>query len=338
MMEARHGAPEFSKLPNDIEQMSKLVRLPTPRPVGPRTRVLIVRQPMKSVSRADDHSGFPVKLALGVIITIAILVGVWLLGALGHRLGFAAAARVPELSIDPAAALANGAQMLVYAPVMIIHAGLEYLGALMLAFVAVIIPAAGLAAARPTIPGGPRQSQLGVTFSMIGAITAGVSALCVVWWSASPMRSGLIGDLPIRLGDVPTWIADLRAVAGLDTMAVLASALWVVLIFRLTLPLWLKALTVTASLAAATIALACFATSVGSVTGMQTGKSLCIFGEQSDQWRLSLGSTRQQIATMRVDGTSIIIELRDEPSRLDVIDSISVVEFLEQSTAGNVTQ
>src|SRR5690554_2571473 len=120
--------------------MSKLVRLPTPRPVGPRTRVLIVRQPMKTVGRADDHSRLPIKLALGVIITIAIVAGVWLLGALGHRLGFASVARVPELSIDPAAALANGAQMLVFAPVMIIHAGLEYLGALMLAFATVIIP------------------------------------------------------------------------------------------------------------------------------------------------------------------------------------------------------
>lgn len=318
--------------------MSKLVRLPSPRPVGSRTRVLIVRQPMKTVGASHDGSRLPMRLALGVIITIAILAGVWLLGALGHRLGFATAIRVPELAIDPASALAHGALMLMYAPVMIIHAGLNYLGALMLAFVAVILPAAGLAAARPSVPGGPRQSQFNITFSTIGAVTAGVSALCVVWWSASPMRRGLISDLPIRLGDVAGWIENLRAAAGLDTMAVLASALWVVLIFRVTLPLWLKALTVTASLAAAVIALACFSATAGAAAGMQSSRSLCLFQDKADAWHLLLGSTSRQIATLRVDDTSVIVELRDEPSSLDVIGGASVVEFLEQASKENQAQ
>lgn len=318
-------------LSNDIEQMSKLVRLPTPRPVGPRTRVLIVRQPMKTVGASHEGGAFPVKLALGVVITIAILAGVWLLGALGHRLGFATAIRVPELAIDPASALAHGALMLMYAPVMIIHAGLSHLGALMLAFFAVIIPAAGLAAARPSVPGGPRQSQFNITFSTIGAVTAGISALCVVWWSASPMRRGLISDLPIRLGDAALWIENLRAAAGLDTMAVLASALWVVLIFRVTLPMWLKALTVTASLAAAVIAMACFSATAGGAAGLQSNRSLCLFSDKADTWHLLLGSTRRQLATLRVDDTSVLIELRDEPSSLDVVGSASVVEFLEQA-------
>ena len=330
-MLARRGAPEFLTLPNDIEQMSKLVRLPTPRPVGSRTRVLIVRQPMKSVGRAEEGSRLPLKLALGCIITIAILAGVWLLGSLGHRLGFAAAARVPELTIDPAAALAGGAEMIMYAPVMIIHAGLTHLGALLLAFFAVIIPAAGLAAARPTVPGGPRQTQLGVTFSYIGAVTAGVSALCVLWWSASPLRRGLVGDLPFRLGDAPGWIENMRAAGGLDTLAVVASALWVVLIFRLSLPLWLKALAITASLAAAVIAMTCFAASMGAAAGMESGRSLCIFDDQSAAMQLMLGSTARQSATMRVEGASVIVELRDVPASLDVIDSVSVVEFLEQA-------
>ncbi len=316
-------------LTSELEQMSKLVRYPTPRPVGQtRTRVVVVRQPIRSVGTSAQGDRLPVRLALGVIVSFAILAGVWLLGALGHHLGYASALRVPELSLEPFSALANGARMLVTAPVTVIQAGMTYSLWLILAFVAMILPAAGLAAAKPLVPGGPRQPQLGVVFSHIGAIAACISALLVVWWSASPARRAMIEPLPLQIDLAPNWLQQWRAASGFDTIAVIATALWVVLMFRLAIPTWLKALATTASLAAAVIAFACFATTAGCVTGMQTGRSVSVFQDQPNTTHLLLGSTRQQIATAKIEAGNVIVQLRNRPSQIDVTASLSMDEFL----------
>lgn len=323
-------------LTSELEQMSKLVRYPAPRPIGQtRTRVVVVRQPVRAVGRAAEGDRLPLRLALGVIVSVAVLVGVWLLGALGHSLGYAEALRVPELMLDPFAALAGGARMIVNAPATIITAGMTYTLWLMLAFVAMILPAAGLAASRPLVPGGPRQPAIGVVFSHIGAVAACVNALLVVWWSASPARRGIIESLPFRADDMALWLEQWRAACGFDTLAVIASALWVVLLFRLSIPLWLKALATSASLAAAVIALACFATTAGCVAGIQTGRSVCIFDDDPDAIHLMVGSTRQQIATAYVLNEVIVVSLRDRPSIVDVIDSKPLHEFVDRArTAG----
>lgn len=310
--------------------MSKLVRAPSPQPVGPRTRVLIVRQPVRSVGRQGEPSRGPMRLALAVVIVVAALLLLWMLGMLGHRLGYAVHMRVPELVQHPTAAFANGVRMIINVPETIIQAGVYRVGWLLLAFLAIAAPAGGLAASQPYVAGGPRQSQLAVTFSWIGAIAASLNALLIVWWTASGARRALIGELPFSVDNVEQWLQQLRTAAGLDALALFAAVLWLVLLLRITLPTWLKALSVTLAVAGAVIAFAGFAVTAGCVAGVETPRSVCMLETEVDDTHLLIGSTDQQIATAHVEfGNVVMIQLTDRPSTLNVLDSMPVTDFLK---------
>jgi len=310
--------------------MSKLVRAPSPQPVGPRTRVLVVRQPVRSVSQASEGSRIMGRIVLATVITAGALLLLWMLGMLGHRLGFAVHMRVPELVQHPTAAFADGVRMIINGPETIIEAGINRVVWLLLAFLAIAAPAAGLAASQPYVAGGPKQSQLAVTFSWIGAIAAIVAALLIVWWSASPARRALIGELPYNAEQVDAWLAQLRTAAGLDALALLSAVLWVILLFRLKLPTWLNALSVTLTLAGAAIAFASFSVSAGSVAGVQSPRSVCIIDGQFNQPHLLIGSTEQQIATVRVQEPNVVtVQLTDRPSTIDIKASMPIADFLQ---------
>ncbi len=90
--------------------MKPLVR--STRPSGSsRTRVLLVRQPVKSVRRSDEPDRSSFRLAIGVIVAVGVVAVVWLMGYVGYRLGFAPLVRVPELLGEPGGGLATGTLM-----------------------------------------------------------------------------------------------------------------------------------------------------------------------------------------------------------------------------------
>src|SRR5688500_9156649 len=103
----------------------------TPRPAvragaaAAKTKILLVRQPVKSVRKSDEPDRAMLRLALGVIIALGTLAAIWLLGYLGFRLGFADLVRVRELQLDVGGGLANGTLMLISMPQVILQAGIE---------------------------------------------------------------------------------------------------------------------------------------------------------------------------------------------------------------------
>lgn len=317
--------------------MPNLTRSPrsTIRPrTGGKTKVLLVRQPVKSVRQSDQPDRTSIRLAIGVIVAVGVIAIIWLMGFLGFRLGFAPMIRVPDLVMAPGGGLATGAMMLIVIPQSILIAGIAEPGWLMVGFAIIALPAAGLSAARPARPGGPRPPTAYVAMAVAGAIAAALNAIGVIWWSISPMRFERIGELPSNPADATVWLQDLQIVAGLDVLAMIAAALWMVLSMRLPVPLWLRSLVASTTffaLAVVGVAMSMTNASVAQVSG--NARSLCVLDEASgmSEWGLLLGTTDDYTAILGTSGDQVLVRLRDKPSDVTAIGTESIRTFLEQA-------
>jgi hypothetical protein len=312
--------------------MKPLVRT-APKPSEPRTKVLLVRPPtgIKSVRTSDEADRAALRLAIGVIVAIGIVAAVWLTGYLGFRLGFAPLLDVPQLQIDLGSGLVNGTLMLISIPQLIILAGMEQPLWLMLGFVLIAIPGAGLAAAKPRAPGGPRPSSVALVFSYTGAVLGAGNALLIVWWTASVVRVQNFSGLPFHPAEAEAWLASLRTVAGLDAVGVVACAVWAVLVMRLAIPLWLRTLSASASFFALAVVTVAVSASSASVAQLQAHRSEVFLDDGSVHTRLLVGFTPRQIATLRVDEGGAIVELHDRSMMMTIIGSRSIVGMLEDA-------
>jgi hypothetical protein len=312
--------------------MNPLVRT-APKPSEPRTKILLVRPAggMKSVRRSDEPDRTALRLAIGVIVALGTIAAVWLMGYLGFRLGFAPLVDVPSLQIDVGSGLVTGTIMLVSIPQLIILAGVDEPTWLMLGMVLIAIPGAGLAAAKPRAPGGPRPSSVALAFSYTGAVLAAGNALLIVWWTASPMRNASFSGLPFHPADAERWLESLQTVAGLDAMGIIAAAVWVVLVMRLAIPAWLRALSASASFFALAVVTVAVSTSGAAVAQLQVPRSEVFLDDGSVHTRLLLGFTPRQIATLRVDEGGAIVELHDRSMMMTVIGRRSIVAMLNDA-------
>ena len=271
--------------------------------------MLLVRQPIRSVGSAHDASPLPVQLALGVIISLGVLLALWLLGYLGYHLGYARLMGVSALDLPAGGGLIAAASALIAVPMTIIRFGMSHPLWLMLGFVAIAVPAGSLAAVRPASPGGPRPHVLTVTFSYAGAIAAGVYALALLWWIASPARGQLLAPLPASPAKLAAWLSYLRMAAGLDVLGLIAISLWVVLVMRLTVPRWLRGLI--AGICFSVLAMAFTATAVSNVTVSQATSErtvVVVFEGATSEQVLLLGAAHGHLATLRegLEGTDLL--------------------------------
>jgi hypothetical protein len=312
--------------------MKPLVRA-APKPSESRTKILLVRPAagLRSVRRIDEPDRTALRLAIGVIVAIGVVAAVWLMGYLGFRLGFAPLLDVPQLEIAFGNGLVTGTIMLISIPQLIILAGVEKPLWMMLGFVMIAIPAAGLAAAKPRAPGGPRPSSVALVFSYTGAVLAVVDAMVLTWWTASGIRLASFRGLPFHPADAETWLSSLRTVAGLDALGVIAAAVWVVLVLRLAIPLWLRALSASASFFALAVVTVAVSASSAAVAHLQLPRSEVFIDDGSVHTRLLLGFTPRQVATLRMDEGGAIVELHDRSMMMTVIGRRSVVGMLEDA-------
>jgi hypothetical protein len=312
--------------------MKPLVRA-APKPSEPRTKVLLVRPSggIKSVRRSDEPDRTALRLAIGVIAALGVVAAVWLMGYLGFRLGFARLVDVPQLQIDIGSGLVTGTLTLISIPELIIVAGVENPTWLMLGFVLIAIPGAGLAAAKPRAPGGPRPSSVTLVFSYAGAVLAAVDAMVLTWWTASDSRLASFSGLPFHPADAEAWLAGLQTVAGLDAVAAIAGAVWVVLVMRLAIPPWLRALAGSASFFALAVVMVAVSASSAAVAQLGAPRSEVFLDDGSVYTRLLVGFTPRQIATLRVDEGGAILELHDRSMMMTVIGSRSIVGMLEDA-------
>jgi hypothetical protein len=293
-----------------------------------RTKIVLVRQPVRSVRKSDEPNRAALHLAIGVISALGAVGAVWLMGYLGLRLGFAPVMRVPDLLAEPGNGLVTGTMILISVPRVVLQAGLAQPGFLMLAFAMIAIPAASLGAITPPTPGGPRPSREAVIVSFAGAIAAALNGVALLAWTVSPFRRGFVTELPFAPQDATRWIEDLQTLAGLDVLAVISAALWVVVIMRLAVPLWLRVLTATMCFFSLVVVTVGMSMSSAAAAQVDASRSLIFIDDGTLDPRLLLGSTRQSMAVLVVDNQSILVELRERPSNLTVVGRQSIIDFL----------
>ena len=305
----------------------KIKPLPV-RPNPTRTKVLLVRQPAK-VARPVDHADpMPRRLAIGVIVALGVVLAVWLMGFLGYRLGFAPIVRVRDLLAEPSGGLATGIIMLISIPRVILSAGMSQTVGLMVGFILIAIPGGALAAVKSYPRGGPRIPTIVNVFSITGAVASALNGIALIWWTVSAYRNGMVNELPFQAENDGQWLENLETVSGFDVLAVVAASCWVVLVMRLTIPVWLKVLS--ASFAFFTLVVVTVAMSMSNATVAQviTPRSIYLADDGSVDARLLLGSTRDHFATLRQTEGAIVVELISLPSTLTVIGTQSIVDYL----------
>ncbi len=312
--------------------MTPLVRT-NPKQSAARSKILLVRPAggIRSVRESDVPDRAVFKLALGVVVAAGLVLGVWLMGYIGFRLGFAPLIDVPQLQLEPGMGLVTGTLMLIAMPRVIILAGIAQPLWLMVGFVLIAIPAASLSAVRPHTPGGPRQTTAAVAFSYTGAIAAAINALLVIWWAASATRKAPLDQLRVDPRETAGWLADLTAVAGIDLLAVIASAIWVVLVLRLAIPLWLRVMASTTTFFTLIVITVAMSMSNAAVTELQKPRSEVFLDNGSINSRLLLGATPGRLATLRMDMGVAIVELQDSSGTMTVIGRQSIVSMLERA-------
>lgn len=232
------------------------------------TRVLLVRQPMKSIRSRDAADPLPVRLALGVMVALGTLLALWLLGTIGFAYGFARAVDLPGLQHEQGPLLGglfSGVDMLLYLPGSFLETGLVSPLWLLLGFALICLPAAGLGAAAPLTPGGPRPKSLVIAFSNLGAVLAALFSLAAITWCLFPVRLEMLGAVPRLTRSFADWLSDARFVAGMDGFITIALALWIVLLMRLGIARWLRALVAPFVIVAFLISGFCFSISSGLV-------------------------------------------------------------------------
>ncbi len=308
--------------------MSKLAR-PIVRTGTARTKVILVRQAVKSVRRRDEPDPTMFRLTIGVIVAVGILAGVWLMGHLGFRLGFAPAVRLPELLGEPGEGLATGTLMLISVPRVILLAGVAEPAWLIVGFALIAIPAAAISAAKMPAPGGPRLSSAAVTFSYVGVIAAGMNAVALIWWAASQMRNDKIGELPIALGSAVQWLENLQTVAAFDVLVTIAAALWAVLVLRLAIPVWLKAIAASVSFFTLAVLAVAMSMSNAAVAQIEADRSLVFVGDGSLDEQLLLGFTRGHAALLRITPDNAVeMQLVERDAKLTVFGRQSLIDLL----------
>lgn len=295
-----------------------------------KTKVLVVRQPVKSVRRSEEPDRRPFRLAMSVVTALGIAAFVWMLGYFGFRLGFAPTVRVPELTSQSGEGLVTGAMMLVALPRLIVEAGIAEPTFLMIGFFVIAIPATSLAVAKPLIPGGPKPHKLTTAFSYTGTVLCGLYTIGLIWWTVSPFRLERMRELPLTPREGEAWLLDLQMVAGLDALAFVAAALWAVLVVRLAVPLWLKGLTSSGAFFALVLVTVGMALSNGTATHVHAPRSMVFVADGSVSPRLLLGFTERQLATLEANPNGISVELLDRPVELTVIGRQSIASLLEE--------
>ena len=299
------------------------------------TKVLLVRQPMKSVRSRDLADPLPVRLALGIIIALGTVFLLWLTGTLGLTFGFARSLGLPGLQHEQGpwpGGLIFGLDMLIHLPASILRTGLASPLWLLLGFAMLCLPAAGLAAARPLTPGGPKPSSLTVVFSNVGAIAAGLFSVAAITWTLLPLRLEMLQPVPRAASAVEEWLEMTRFIAGLDAFFLATLALWVVLAMRLAIARWLRALIVPAVILALLFAGLGFTVSQGSAARVLTPMPVLIdaeVAEAEDQRLLLIGeSARGPVVVRRSgDGLAVRVESTLDRSTLQVLSSRSLRDF-----------
>jgi len=308
--------------------MPNITRSIQPTTGNSKTKVLLVRQPVRSVRREDEASRLPVRLAIGTLAAVGGLALLWVMGYAGFRLGFASVIGVPELSIDAGGGLATSARVIVGLPMRIVEAGVAEPLWLMVAFGLIAIPAGGLAGVRPRTPGGPRPSALFTLFTWTGAIAACLAAAVVIAYVLWPVRLAWTTPLPRDLAGVDGWLDAWRTAAGFDGLVALAAGVWVVLAMRLQTPRWMKGLCGSATIFAFLVIVIAMGVTNATAAHLEAPRSTLALGAEDEQTSILVGYTPHHAVILQASDGEAWLEMFDVPTQVRLAERRSIAATL----------
>jgi hypothetical protein len=190
--------------------------------------------PVTRVVVTSDRDGPAASRTLGwARPALALLAMVWLGGHLGES-RFAMLVAGEGLRVSDDFGLASGFRSLVAAPGAMMDVARLEPGPFGLGFLLLLLPVAGLVAARPSAERSAGTTALAAS----GAVLALFAFLGILLWLGGTGRGDVLAAGLLDAKQFPAWIERLEAHAGLDCLLLLASAAWTALAFRLPLPRW----------------------------------------------------------------------------------------------------
>lgn len=214
------------------------------------------------------------RLALVVAITAFALVGILVLGIVGFRTGFAAAIGVPTLTQTLGEAFARGLAV----PVALLESmyatgvrtPLLFTGALII----MLPPIAAIVIAKPrTIDAEPPRPEARIAAAIGGALIV-IADIIIAVRTAQASHDLLKAPFGEDLAAFTPWIESMESLAAKDLIGLVVAVLLAVLVFRLPLDRWARAIVGTLTIATCVIAAAATAASGGLIAGIDEPRSV----------------------------------------------------------------
>ena len=275
---------------------------------------------------SDEPARDGVRLGLVVSITLAVLLGIYLLGVVGHKAGFAASVGVHNLTQAPGAAFVDGLLI----PVALLNAiyttgvrdPLLFTGAL----VVLLPPIGALVVARPRQRGQALPRQQVRIAAGIGAALILFADILIAIRAASATGTILLQPEFLSQQEFLDFFTSMESMAAVDSVAMVVSILLAVLVFRLPIDRWVRGTVGTCAIATCVITSASTAASGGTVSGLQQQRSV-YRGSTGPSVEIVLGVTDAgEYAVMFENG---IVGLR-APETAKLVGHASILEFLNQ--------
>jgi hypothetical protein len=250
----------------------------------------------RAVTSADDPARDGVRLGVIAFTTAASFAGLLALGAIAGHVGADAWVGAGSMERTIGEYLVNGVR-LPWAMLRTLYAsGVDDPLFFALAMALLIPPIAALAAARPIRAGESRPTSAMVNAARLGAALIVAASTGVAIRLANVARPTIADVAP---GDA--WLDDLQGLAAADAISMAFAILLAVLVFRLPVDRWVRALAGTVAIATALAATVAAAASSGIAADVEQPRPIVrVESDGSSGERLLIGST--------VDGSSVLLE------------------------------
>ena len=273
----------------------------------------------------------PPRMVIAMVVTAAVLGVLWLVGHLGHSLGFARAVGLPGLQ-DDGGSLVLGLRVLGVVPACIGEAAASATLGLLVVFAAVALPAAILAALLGEAPAARSRGGLHVIAGTVGCLFS-VSTSGWLLATFSAMTAMPLAEDPATLTG---WLDRTRIEGALSTCLLVAGVLWCVVILRLHAPGWFRSLAATLCAASIVTCMLVASASLGAVEGLVTARPVLHTEDGTRMMRLGrVGSTAVLVTAPSSRGGSSIT-LQEMPGTTTLAGGTSLAAWLEDRTSPSV--
>ena len=296
-------------------------------------KITVTRSSTRSATSNDDPGRDAMRLGIAVVATLGGIMGILLLGSLGHHAGFAHVLGIPGLQQSMGQAMLDGLLIPTALARGIFNSGVRnpllFTGSMV--FLLPII--AGLAIARPRRRGTAPTGSAIRLFAGIGATLILIVDVLIGIRIANSTQASLI--MPESLGNqsFDDWFKALEGAAAVDAVATIAAVMLAVLAFRLPIDHWARALLGTITISIAVVTFAAVAATGGALHGFDRNRPL--LRNELDQTILLIGSM-QSGAMVLIDEEHMVREKTMRPVILDMSDSMVSVPGRE-SLRGFIT-